>query len=89
MESSGPSVQGLDLYSEADYSQGEPRLEGSLSAQTGQGSAEIIQLASGLYSSPRSVGGPEFNTLDEPIKETIMRDLGAVASKFYHVLYPK
>merc|ERR1712013_480294 len=27
--------------------------------------------------------------LDEPIKETIMRDLGAVASKFYHVPYPK
>ena len=36
-----------------------------------------------------ALGAPEFNTLDEPIKETIMRDLGAVASKFYHVLYPK
>jgi len=31
----------------------------------------------------------EFNTLDEPISTTIKRDLGAVASKFYHVLYPK
>ena len=36
-----------------------------------------------------TLGAPEFNTLDEPIKETILRDLGAVASKFYHVLYPK
>ena len=24
-----------------------------------------------------------------PMKVTVMRDLGAVASKFYHVLYPK
>jgi hypothetical protein len=72
METSGSSA-GLDLYREAAYSQGEPQLEGSLSAQPGAGSG----------------GGPEFNTLDEPIKETIMRDLGAVASKFYHVLYPK
>jgi len=34
-------------------------------------------------------GGLEFNTLDEPIKETIRRDLVAVGSKFYHVLVPK
>ncbi|XP_071951474.1 protein YIPF6-like [Antedon mediterranea] len=40
-------------------------------------------------------GAPEeddetaFSTLDEPIRETIMRDLNAVFSKFLHVLYPK
>ncbi|KAK1894121.1 Protein YIPF6 [Dissostichus eleginoides] len=31
----------------------------------------------------------EFSTLDEPVKETILRDLRAVGSKFIHVLYPK
>uniref|UniRef100_A0A1A8SAK3 Protein YIPF n=1 Tax=Nothobranchius rachovii TaxID=451742 RepID=A0A1A8SAK3_9TELE len=31
----------------------------------------------------------EFSTLDEPVKETILRDLRAVANKFVHVLYPK
>ncbi|XP_022328167.1 protein YIPF6-like [Crassostrea virginica] len=31
----------------------------------------------------------EFNTLDEPVRETIMRDLKAIGVKFWHVLYPK
>lgn len=31
----------------------------------------------------------EFSTLDEPVKETILRDLRAVGKKFVHVLYPK
>ncbi|CAG9785453.1 unnamed protein product [Diatraea saccharalis] len=31
----------------------------------------------------------EFNTLDEPIKETFLRDLRAVGNKFYHVLVPR
>ncbi|CAC5399599.1 YIPF6 [Mytilus coruscus] len=31
----------------------------------------------------------EFNTLDEPVKDTILRDLKAVGIKFWHVLYPK
>ncbi|CAH0391169.1 unnamed protein product [Bemisia tabaci] len=34
-------------------------------------------------------GEPEFNTLDEPISTTIMRDLKAVGIKFKHVLQPK
>ncbi|CAD7079835.1 unnamed protein product [Hermetia illucens] len=34
-------------------------------------------------------GAPDFYTLDEPIKETILRDIRAVGVKFYHVLYPK
>ncbi|KAB7501249.1 Protein YIPF6 [Armadillidium nasatum] len=31
----------------------------------------------------------DYNTLDEPIKDTILRDLKAVGTKFFHVLYPK
>lgn len=31
----------------------------------------------------------EFSTLDEPVKDTILRDLRAVGNKFIHVLYPK
>lgn len=34
-------------------------------------------------------GVPEYNTLDEPIRETVLRDIRAVGIKFYHVLYPK
>ncbi|XP_013407334.1 protein YIPF6 isoform X2 [Lingula anatina] len=29
------------------------------------------------------------STLDEPVRETVMRDLKAVGNKFFHVLYPK
>ncbi|XP_029050447.1 protein YIPF6 [Osmia bicornis bicornis] len=36
-----------------------------------------------------NLGEPDFNTLDEPIKDTILRDVCAVGKKFYHVLYPK
>ncbi|MGH0187924.1 UNVERIFIED_CONTAM: hypothetical protein FKN15_027246 [Acipenser sinensis] len=39
------------------------------------------------------VGSPshddEYSTLDEPVKETILRDLKAVGKKFGHVMYPK
>lgn len=35
---------------------------------------------------PSSMG---FSTLDEPIKDTILRDAKAVGVKFYHVLHPK
>lgn len=31
----------------------------------------------------------EMSTLDEPVKETVLRDLRAVGKKFVHVLYPK
>lgn len=30
-----------------------------------------------------------MSTLDEPVKDTILRDLKAVGVKFFHVLYPK
>lgn len=36
-----------------------------------------------------SIKEDEFSTLDEPVKETILRDLRAVGNKFIHVLYPK
>lgn len=32
---------------------------------------------------------PELNTLDEPISDTIIRDLKAVCVKFKYVLHPK
>jgi len=31
----------------------------------------------------------DYHTLDEPVKETVLRDLRAVGTKFFHVLYPK
>ncbi|XP_010893702.1 protein YIPF6 [Esox lucius] len=31
----------------------------------------------------------EYSTLDEPVKDTILRDLTAVGKKFVHVMYPK
>ncbi|KAL6463101.1 hypothetical protein SRHO_G00284730 [Serrasalmus rhombeus] len=34
-------------------------------------------------------GDDEISTLDEPVKDTILRDLKAVGQKFVHVLYPK
>ncbi|KAL5011766.1 hypothetical protein ScPMuIL_010317 [Solemya velum] len=34
-------------------------------------------------------GDEELSTLDEPVKETVMRDVRAVGSKLWHVLYPK
>ncbi|XP_053697543.1 protein YIPF6 [Sabethes cyaneus] len=34
-------------------------------------------------------GAPNFSTLDEPIKDTFLRDVKAVGVKFYHVLIPK
>ncbi|XP_021478884.2 protein YIPF6 [Oncorhynchus mykiss] len=31
----------------------------------------------------------KYSTLDEPVKDTILRDLKAVGKKFVHVMYPK
>ena len=84
---------------QASYNSEEPQLAGSLSSTSGGGAGVSFQSIFDTYlfnnvnlsnlSKKASLGAPEFNTLDEPIKETILRDLGAVASKFYHVLYPK
>ncbi|XP_050498099.1 protein YIPF6 [Diabrotica virgifera virgifera] len=35
------------------------------------------------------IGEPDFNTLNEPIRDTILRDLKAVGIKFAYVLFPK
>lgn len=37
----------------------------------------------------QNLGQPDFNTLDEPIRDTILRDVKAVGVKFGHVLFPK
>ncbi|XP_055682778.1 protein YIPF6 [Lutzomyia longipalpis] len=39
--------------------------------------------------STSKAGPPDFDTLDEPIRDTIFRDIRAVGVKFFHVLYPK
>ncbi|XP_042336474.1 protein YIPF6 [Sceloporus undulatus] len=46
---------------------------------------EITVPVGSASSSPDEDG----STLDEPVKETIMRDLKAVGKKFVHVMYPK
>merc|ERR1719411_2232967 len=57
--------------------------------------AKVIHDTSGLDGDITVPGAPdedddqEFNTLDEPVKDTVMRDLKAVGKKFFHVLYPK
>merc|ERR550519_303006 len=67
----------LDLYTDtASYEGGEPVLAGNITV-------------SGTAGQSDGSGGREFNTLDEPISQTIKRDLSAVATKFLAVLYPK
>ncbi|KAM9777349.1 protein YIPF6 [Neosynchiropus ocellatus] len=45
----------------------------------------------GEMSTPVGTSGrdDELSTLDEPVKDTVLRDLRAVGNKFVHVLYPK
>jgi len=75
METSSSDAK-LDLYSEGSYDDTEPVLAGSISVPGTVGQAD-------------GSGGVEFNTLDEPISQTIKRDLSAVGTKFLAVLYPK
>jgi len=72
---SGPSAT-LDIFG-GDGSDNVV-LEGSLSAPSGPSST----------SASASVGTSNVNTLDEPVRETILRDVKAVGQKFLHVLYP-
>ncbi|XP_077289225.1 protein YIPF6 [Arctopsyche grandis] len=53
------------------------------------GSVEGEMVVPGSQSALGPDGKLEFNTLDEPIKDTVLRDLKAVGTKFFHVLYPK
>jgi len=66
----------LDIYSEGSFDDTEPVLAGSISVPGTTGQSD-------------GLGGVEFNTLDEPISQTIKRDLTAVGTKFLAVLYPK
>ena len=62
------------------------------SKETAGGSSEDVvlegQLSGTSAAQDSPIHAPGFNTLDEPIKDTILRDVRAVGNKFYHVLYP-
>ncbi|XP_076843742.1 protein YIPF6 [Brachyhypopomus gauderio] len=51
--------------------------------------AEDIPVEGDITVPLSSNGDDEVSTLDEPVKDTIMRDLRAVGLKFVHVMYPK
>ncbi|XP_033231056.1 protein YIPF6 [Belonocnema kinseyi] len=65
----------LDMYDDELYSRDAHNVEGDMTVGPTRQNANI--------------GEPEFNTLDEPIRDTILRDVRAVGKKFFHVLYPK
>ena len=77
----GISSTNLDLFQPENADDEALLLEGNLTS-AGQGiSGDGIPLASDKNNAP-------FNTLDEPIRDTIWRDVRAVGLKFKHVLYP-
>lgn len=65
----------LELYD--DYASATESMEGQMSS---------VPSTSRNTTNP---GAPNFSTLDEPIKDTFLRDVKAVGVKFYHVLIPK
>jgi len=65
----------LDMYDDAMYNVDPQSVEGEMTV--------------GATRQKANLGEPEFNTLDEPIRDTILRDVRAVGKKFYHVIYPK
>ncbi|XP_034100677.1 protein YIPF6 [Drosophila albomicans] len=65
----------LDMFEDVNTS---PSLEGDMSIPGRRTTTTTSQN-----------GVPDYNTLDEPIRETVLRDIRAVGIKFYHVLYPK
>ena len=69
----------LELYRDDTGLTEPPILEGQMS------NSGIGPEVSGIGSGP---GIDSFNTLDEPIRETIWRDVKAVGLKFKHVLIP-
>ncbi|KAL8589899.1 Yip1 member 6 [Nucella lapillus] len=53
-------------------------------------SEEVVASVEGEITVPGAAKtDDELSTLDEPVRDTIMRDVKAVGFKFYHVLYPK
>ncbi|XP_063983009.1 protein YIPF6 isoform X1 [Diachasmimorpha longicaudata] len=77
MSSSVPPLQEakLDMYDDAIYNVDPQHVEGDMTVESTRRRANI--------------GEPDFNTLDEPIRDTILRDVRAVGQKFFHVIYPK
>ncbi|SPP79892.1 protein YIPF6 [Drosophila guanche] len=67
----------LDMFEDVNTSPS-PSLEGDMSIPGKRTTTTTAQN-----------GVPDYNTLDEPIRETVLRDIRAVGVKFYHVLYPK
>lgn len=64
----------LDMYDDTMYTVDPQNVEGEMTIGPKQKS---------------NLEEPEFNTLDEPIRDTILRDVKTVGKKFYYVLYPK
>lgn len=62
----------------------------NLYGDSGSGNSDEAIVLEGELSNPNlgTDQRPNFDTLDEPIKDTVMRDLRAVAQKFKHVVYP-
>ncbi|XP_066592074.1 protein YIPF6 [Prorops nasuta] len=65
----------LDMYDDTTYNIDPQHVEGEMTV--------------GPKVRSNTLGEPDFNTLDEPIRDTILRDVRAVGQKFFHVLYPK
>lgn len=73
----------LELYRDDELHTDPPILEGQMNS----GNMPEISGVGATSGAGFSVDVP-FNTLDEPIRETVWRDVKAVGSKFKHVLYP-
>jgi hypothetical protein len=71
----------LELYQDDDPLHDPPLLEGQMTNPGNLPDSSGSGSASGHHDAP-------FNTLDEPIRETVWRDVKAVGMKFKHVLYP-
>eukprot|EP00124_Ichthyophonus_hoferi_P000855 Ihof_evm8s36 gene=Ihof_evmTU8s36 len=57
-------------------------IQGNIGSDEMQG-----QMGSGALLQPEDE--PAYDTLDEPVRETLMRDVKAVVDKFCHVLLPR
>ena len=78
----GISSTNLDLFQPDNGDDEALLLEGNLTA-----SGQLAE-GNGLSSTNDRNNSAPFNTLDEPISDTIWRDVSAVGLKFKHVLYP-
>jgi len=78
----GISSTNLDLFQPENGNDDALLLEGNLT------SAGPELGGNGLSSTSDKSSAAHFNTLDEPISDTIWRDVRAVGLKFKHVLYP-